>query len=79
MLLMVGLAGVVMLAVAHRCGGASLVWYDEVAAIMLVRLTYLWRRARLAETRALSFIPIVPLALVTSAVSGRPAADTSRV
>ncbi len=40
MLLMVGLAVVVMLAVAYRYGGASLVWYDEVAAIMLVWLTY---------------------------------------
>ena len=39
-LLMVGLAVVVMLAVAYRYGGASLVWYDEVAAIMLVWLTY---------------------------------------
>jgi TRAP-type C4-dicarboxylate transport system permease small subunit len=40
LLLMVGLAVVVMLAVAFRYGGASLVWYDEVAAIMLVWLTY---------------------------------------
>jgi len=39
-LLMIGLAVVVMLAVAYRYGGASLVWYDEVAAIMLVWLTY---------------------------------------
>ena len=40
MLLMIGLAVVVMLAVAYRYGGASLVWYDEVAAITLVWLTY---------------------------------------
>ena len=40
MLLMIGLAVVVVLAVAFRYGGASLVWYDEVAAIMLVWLTY---------------------------------------
>ena len=40
MLLMIGLAVVVMLAVAYRYGGASLVWYDEVAAIMLGWLTY---------------------------------------
>jgi TRAP-type C4-dicarboxylate transport system permease small subunit len=39
-LLMVGLAVVVVLAVGYRYGGASLVWYDEVAAIMLVWLTY---------------------------------------
>jgi len=40
MLLMVALAVVVVVAVAYRYGGASLVWYDEVAAIMLVWLTY---------------------------------------
>jgi TRAP-type C4-dicarboxylate transport system permease small subunit len=39
-LLMVGLAVVVVLAVIFRKAGASLVWYDEVAAIMLVWLTY---------------------------------------
>jgi TRAP-type C4-dicarboxylate transport system permease small subunit len=38
--LMGGLAVVVLLAVAYRYTGASLVWYDEVAAIMLVWLTY---------------------------------------
>jgi TRAP-type transport system small permease protein len=38
--LMVGLAAVVVLAVIFRKAGASLVWYDEVAAIMLVWLTY---------------------------------------
>jgi len=40
MLLMIGLAVVVVTAVAYRWAGASLVWYDEVAAIMLVWLTY---------------------------------------
>ena len=40
MLLMIALAVVVMLAVLYRYGGASLVWYDEVAAITLVWLTY---------------------------------------
>jgi TRAP-type C4-dicarboxylate transport system permease small subunit len=39
-LLMVGLAVVVLLAVVYRYTGASLVWYDEIAAIMLVWLTY---------------------------------------
>jgi TRAP-type C4-dicarboxylate transport system permease small subunit len=38
--LMGGLAVVVVLAVIFRKAGASLVWYDEVAAIMLVWLTY---------------------------------------
>jgi TRAP-type C4-dicarboxylate transport system permease small subunit len=39
-LLMVGLAIIVTLAVVYRYTGASLVWYDEIAAIMLVWLTY---------------------------------------
>ena len=38
--LMIGLAVVVVLAVVFRKAGASLVWYDEVAAIMLAWLTY---------------------------------------
>ena len=49
MILMIGLAVVVMLAVVFRYGGASLVWYDEVAAIMLAWLTYYG--AALAATR----------------------------
>ena len=40
MALMIGLAVLVVVAVAFRKGGASLVWYDEVAAIMLAWLTY---------------------------------------
>jgi TRAP-type C4-dicarboxylate transport system permease small subunit len=40
MILMVGLAVVVVGAVVYRWAGASLVWYDEVAAIMLAWLTY---------------------------------------
>jgi TRAP-type C4-dicarboxylate transport system permease small subunit len=40
MLLMTGLALVVIIGVAYRWAGASLVWYDEVAAIMLAWLTY---------------------------------------
>lgn len=38
--LMVALALVVVMAVIFRKSGASLVWYDEVAAIMLAWLTY---------------------------------------
>lgn len=38
--LMVGLAAVVVVAVIYRTAGASLSWYDEVAAIMLAWLTY---------------------------------------
>ena len=40
MLLMIGLAVVVVMGVVYRWSGASLVWYDEVAAIMLAWLTY---------------------------------------
>jgi TRAP-type C4-dicarboxylate transport system permease small subunit len=38
--LMISLAVVVVAAVVFRKAGASLVWYDEVAAIMLAWLTY---------------------------------------
>jgi TRAP-type C4-dicarboxylate transport system permease small subunit len=37
---MVGLAVLVVMAVIFRTAGASLTWYDEVAAIMLAWLTY---------------------------------------
>ncbi|MEM7043213.1 MAG: TRAP transporter small permease [Pseudomonadota bacterium] len=39
-ILMIGLAVIVVLAVIYRTAGASLTWYDEVAAIMLAWLTY---------------------------------------
>jgi len=38
--LMVALTVVVVVAVIYRKAGASLVWYDEVASIMLAWLTY---------------------------------------
>jgi len=38
--LMVGLAGEVTIGVVFRAAGESLVWYDEVAAILLSWLTY---------------------------------------
>ena len=38
--LMVSLVGVVVMAVIYRKLGASLVWYDEIASIMLAWLTY---------------------------------------
>jgi TRAP-type C4-dicarboxylate transport system permease small subunit len=38
--LMIALAVVVVMAVVYRKAGSSLVWYDEVAAIMLAWLTY---------------------------------------
>lgn len=40
LLLMVGLTTLVVVAVAYRKLGASLSWYDEIAAIMLAWLTY---------------------------------------
>ena len=39
-LLMTGLAIVVLLGIVYRSVGAALVWYDEVASIMLAWLTY---------------------------------------
>ena len=39
-LLMVSLAGLVVVAVIFRKAGASIVWYDEVASILLAWLTY---------------------------------------
>ncbi|MGI9626526.1 MAG: TRAP transporter small permease [Longimicrobiales bacterium] len=38
--LMIGLAVVVVLGVGFRKAGAALVWYDEVASILLAWLTY---------------------------------------
>ncbi len=38
--LMVGLAVLVVMAVVFRTAGSSLTWYDEVAAVMLAWLTY---------------------------------------
>jgi TRAP-type C4-dicarboxylate transport system permease small subunit len=38
--LMVGLAGLVVIAVAFRQAGSPLVWYDEVASVLLAWLTY---------------------------------------
>ncbi|MGI9451325.1 MAG: TRAP transporter small permease [Geminicoccaceae bacterium] len=38
--LMIGLAVIVVVAVVFRTAGSSLTWYDEVAAIMLAWLTY---------------------------------------
>ena len=40
LLLMAGLATVVVVGVGFRKAGASLVWYDEVASILLAWLTY---------------------------------------
>jgi TRAP-type C4-dicarboxylate transport system permease small subunit len=38
--LLIGLAAVVVLAVVYRYLGQSLIWYDEVASVMLAWLTY---------------------------------------
>lgn len=39
-LLMIAMVVVVVVAVVYRKSGASLVWYDEIASIMLAWLTY---------------------------------------
>ena len=73
-LLMVGLAVVVVLAVGFRYMGSSLVWYDEVAAIMLAWLTYYGaalaalRRAHLGFPNLVSSLPRIarlPLLIVS--------------
>ncbi|MEZ5593738.1 MAG: TRAP transporter small permease subunit [Gammaproteobacteria bacterium] len=76
-LLMVGLAVVVVLAVGFRYMGSSLSWYDEVAAIMLAWLTYYGaalaalRRAHLGFPNLVSSLPPllrVPLLLISEAL-----------
>ena len=76
-LLMVGLAVVVVLAVGFRYMGSSLSWYDEVAAIMLAWLTYYGaalaalRRAHLGFPNLVSSLPPavrVPLLIVSEAL-----------
>jgi TRAP-type C4-dicarboxylate transport system permease small subunit len=77
LILMVGLALLIILAVVYRYGGASLVWYDEVAAIMLVWLTYYGaalaalRRAHLGFPGIISKVPPalrVPLLIVAETI-----------
>lgn len=61
-ILMVGLAGIVVVSVAYRWGGASLVWYDEVASIGLAWLTY-YASALAAVKRAHIGVPGLVAAL----------------
>ena len=49
--LLASLSLVVLVGVAYRIGGASLVWYDEVASILLAWLTY-WGSSLAALKRA---------------------------
>ncbi len=62
--LMSGLAILVVVAVGFRKAGAALVWYDEVAAIMLAWLTYYGaalaalRRAHIGFPRGPKLLPI---------------------
>jgi TRAP-type C4-dicarboxylate transport system permease small subunit len=39
-ILMVGLAAVVVVAIVYRTAGSALAWYDEVASVQLAWLTY---------------------------------------
>lgn len=77
LLLMVTLAVLVVVAVAFRYGGASLTWYDEIASILLVWITYYGaalaalRRAHLGFPLLVAALPPilrVPLLLVTEAL-----------
>jgi TRAP-type C4-dicarboxylate transport system permease small subunit len=65
--LMAALAAIVVLGVVFRKVGAALVWYDEVAAILLAWLTY-YGAALAALRRAHIGVPTVFRAL-----RGRPA------
>lgn len=64
--LMVSLAVVVVLAVIFRKAGASLVWYDEIASVMLAWLTYYaaalaaLKRAHLGFSGLVDVLPRAP-------------------
>ncbi|MCY4221852.1 MAG: TRAP transporter small permease subunit [Thiotrichales bacterium] len=53
--LLIALAVVVVLAVAFRFAGASLVWYDEVASVMLAWITYYGAALAALRRRHLGF------------------------
>jgi len=69
-LLLLTLAAVVVAAVVFRYSGASLIWYDEVAAILLAWLSYFGaalaalRRAHLGFGGLLKSLPGTPRLLV---------------
>jgi len=75
--LMISLAVVVVLGVIYRWSGASLSWYDEVAAVQLAWLTYYgaalaaMKRAHIGVPGVLAAMPSryrVPLVLVAESV-----------
>ncbi len=53
--LLVALAVIVVLAVAFRFAGASFVWYDEVASVMLAWITYFGAALAALKRRHLGF------------------------
>lgn len=53
--LLIVLAAVVVLAVAFRFAGSSLVWYDEVASVMLAWITYYGAALAALKRRHLGF------------------------
>jgi TRAP-type C4-dicarboxylate transport system permease small subunit len=61
-ILMVSLAGIVIVSVAYRWAGDSLVWYDEVASVGLAWLTY-YASALAAVKRAHIGVPGLVAAL----------------
>jgi TRAP-type C4-dicarboxylate transport system permease small subunit len=54
--LMVGLAAVVVVAIVYRTAGSALAWYDEVASVQLAWLTY-YAAALAAMKRAHISVP----------------------
>jgi TRAP-type C4-dicarboxylate transport system permease small subunit len=75
-ILMVGLAIVVMAAVVFRYLGTSLVWYDEVAAIMLVWLTYYGAALAALRRAHLGFPGIVSRLAPGSRIAGLILSET---
>lgn len=75
-ILMLGLATVVVLGVVYRKAGAPLVWYDEVASIMLAWLTYYGaalaalKRAHIGVPGLVELLPRAPRLAVTLLAEG---------
>jgi TRAP-type C4-dicarboxylate transport system permease small subunit len=70
-LLMIGLTVVVMVAVFSRKFGASLVWYDEVASVLMAWVTYYGAALAALRRRHIGFDGVLlrlPLGLRSAAV-----------
>lgn len=76
LVLMTGLAALVVLAVGFRKAGASLVWYDEVASVLLAWLTYYGAALAALDRAHIGFPALVrglPLPLYRTALVAREA------